>query len=78
MINDELTLRDYFAAKVLNGRISNSEIQKSQQKSFDDAIKSGCKDPFIAAKWEAQWSYKIADAMLAERQKSASVKENTK
>ena len=58
-----MTLRDYFAAKCLQGMLSNPEgpIQKSHQRGWDFC---NCKPEDVA-----NLSYALADAMLKARNK---------
>lgn len=48
-----MTLRDYFAAKVMQGVLANPHIQKILEDTVDGAV----------------YAYEIADAMLKERSK---------
>jgi hypothetical protein len=50
-----MTLRDYFAAKVIGGLMANTEVP------FGDELDS-------AIKWASEQSYNIADAMLKARE----------
>ena len=50
-----MTLRDYFAAAALQGILAHSTPCNDQAWKSDQCA--------------AEWSYKLADAMLAERQK---------
>ena len=59
---DGMMLRDYFAAKALNGLLSN-------KLSMQNMIAKKIESPEEAAKEWAYSAYKIADAMLAERNK---------
>ena len=68
-ISNGMTLRDWFAGMALQGRLANSHIQAQQEKSLSDAIKAGNEDAFLGLKWETEWAYWIADAMLKEREK---------
>lgn len=52
-----MTLRDYFAAKIINGLLNDANIYDNQR--------------FAASEDYASISYRIADAMLAERQKGS-------
>jgi hypothetical protein len=54
----ELTLRDYFAAKAMQGLLSNPKLQQ-------EILKQGG----AFGGWIESSSYGWADAMLAERQK---------
>lgn len=54
---DGMTLRDYFAAKALQGMLASNDEDKMA--AWRDASKA------------AAWSYLFADAMLAEREKHA-------
>ena len=65
-INGGLTIRDYFAAQALIGRLANGFIQNNQMVSFDN---SKTDDSLLGVKWEAEWAYRIADAMIAERER---------
>jgi len=49
-----MTLRDYFAAKAVNGFCANPETLPTRQDHFDNL---------------AEDAYRVADAMLAERNK---------
>lgn len=54
---DGMTLRDYFAAKTLQGMLANGELQK--------ALVRG--DPIDLHKYHAEVAYQFADAMIKER-----------
>lgn len=57
-----MTLRDYFAAKVLQSFIASGELMQMSNKIVESTdLKRG--------EWMAQQSYLFADAMLAERAK---------
>ena len=59
-----MSLRDWFAGQVLNG-IYSSEDSRSMPM---DKSKSEREEQFTAwAKADAEWSYRIADAMIAAR-----------
>ncbi len=61
-IEDGMTLRDYFAAKVVHGAMANSSVI--------DALSVGAKAAGIKpAARIAMLAYEFADAMLAERAK---------
>ena len=49
--NQGMSLRDYFAAKALQGALADSSMQQEDYSEL------------------AGWAYKVADAMLAERDK---------
>lgn len=52
-----MSLRDYFAAKAMQGEIvSNSSAEMSGSSDLDDRL-------------IAEWAYRMADAMLAARKK---------
>jgi len=51
-----MTLRDYFAAKAMQGMLANPKLQ-------EQILKAG-------QSWIEESAYKVADAMLEERKKS--------
>jgi hypothetical protein len=56
-----MTLRDYFAAKAMQGMFTESILKIS-----DDVVKSNYKTR--RAEWFAEQSYNFADAMLKQRE----------
>lgn len=52
--SDGMSLRDYFAAKVMQGLQANPHISKGAVLTHSE---------------EARWAYDVADAMIAEREK---------
>ena len=65
-----MTLRDWFAGQALFGRLANPFIQENQMQAYGNAlIKSGGDSALLGVRWEAEWAYRIADAMIAERSK---------
>lgn len=59
VVNVGMTLRDYFAAKALNGMFANpDDSHENYDLSYDDYVKE-----------IARCSYKMADAMLEQRNK---------
>jgi len=63
-----MSLRDWFAGMALQGRLANTFVQENTCAALDRAKREGVfADP--PEKYEAQWAYKIADAMLAEKEK---------
>lgn len=63
VVEDGMTLRDYFAAKAMQGFLEPEFV-----KGLMSQCKGGDKTSF-ATRNIAKDSYKIADAMLAEREK---------
>ena len=53
--DQSMTLRDYFAAKAMQGVIINSDRQSTSVESIDE--------------WIGHYAYIVADAMLQERDK---------
>ena len=64
MSTDGMSLRDYFAAKAMQGILSNSEVEKFRQ-SLDKNIPDSKQIEAITL-----LSYEIADAMLKAREKN--------
>ncbi len=56
-VTQGMTLRDYFAAKALQGMLAKSYDDESSRKVWEDSDTA------------ARWAYEFADAMLAERAK---------
>ena len=57
-----MTLRDYFAAKAMQGMMSCQDFMNDQVSKLSLSKEEACANV-------ARWSYIAADAMLAERQK---------
>lgn len=66
-MKNEIELRDYFAAKVLEGIYSNNEMWRSM--CMDKQNFTRDKDNDTYEDYVAQQCYKMADAMLKERQR---------
>ena len=64
-MKDEIELRDYFAAKVLEGMYSNSEMWRSMCMDKNNCTRDKAKDTH--EDYVAQQCYEMADAMLKER-----------
>jgi len=65
MTDSGMTLRDYFAAKALNGIFSNSEMWV--KRGMDRKKCTRDKDSDTMEDYVAQRCYEMADAMLKER-----------
>jgi hypothetical protein len=63
----EIELRDYFAAKVLNGIHSNSELWRAMCADKHNCTRD--KENDTHDDYLAQECYKMADAMLRERER---------
>lgn len=64
--NEGMDLRDYFAGQIVTGIISNSENAYAGAEPTNSALSTNSD----FAEWIARTSYRVADAMLAERMKS--------
>jgi len=64
-MKDKIELRDYFAAKVLEGVYSNSEMWRSMCMDKNNFTRDKAKDTH--EDYVAQKCYEMADAMLKER-----------
>lgn len=68
-MQEGMSLRDYFATKAMEGLISRV-INPCSTGNTNLKWAEVTEDPVRGAKWLASDAYKIADAMLAERQKT--------
>ena len=70
-MKSEIELRDYFAAKVLEGIYSNSELWDAMCMDMRNLTRDKRNDTF--EDYVAQQCYKMADAMLRERSEQLEV-----
>lgn len=64
---DGMTLRDYFAAKAMQGIVGSIDSEEGYTRLVEVAHVNGCQR---VSEWIAKDAYKQADAMLAEREKA--------